>query len=84
MRITHLMYLRHFQQGNSDGNTPVENQINGGIRAKFVRLNVLAWQGFSALRWELFGCAGKRSFFDYVLKHCLGVTNSIGHLQVSV
>ena len=44
--------------GNVDSNeTPIVNELPEVIEARIVRLVVEDYQGFPALRWELYGCS---------------------------
>ncbi|XP_025095657.1 mucin-5AC-like [Pomacea canaliculata] len=43
-------------QGNSDSVTPVRNMFHQPIRARYVRIHPVTWQGRITLRFELQGC----------------------------
>ncbi|XP_029202215.2 uncharacterized protein LOC114966489 [Acropora millepora] len=42
--------------GNRDRNTPVGNIMNPPIVARYIKIHPKTWQGFIALRVELYGC----------------------------
>lgn len=58
-------------QGNSDSVTPVRSMFHQPIRARYVRIHPVTWQGRITLRFELQGCfesypTGEKRFRSFV------------------
>ena len=54
--------------GNTDRDTVVLNTFEP-VRTRFVRLNVVAFNSYVSMRWEVYGCAAGKFRTMYLQRH---------------
>ena len=54
--LNHLLNLTQVFTGNTDRDTVVHHQLTPMIKARYIRLNPVAWNGYISLRMELYTC----------------------------